>query len=62
MDFNDFAEEFDTVYICRKYEKENGWSSLLLEDKWVGEYAQGLPTRENRGAVTEKNPQYGITM
>jgi hypothetical protein len=34
----------------------------LIEDEWRGEYTQGIPTRENRDAKFEKNPQFGITI
>ena len=56
MDFNDFYEEFETVYVCRRYTEENNWTSILIEDKWVGPYAEGLPNKKNRGAKLENNP------
>jgi hypothetical protein len=62
MDFNDFAEEFDTVYVCRNYTKEQGWNTIMFDDKWAGEYAEGLPNAKNKGAKMEKNPQYGLTI
>ena len=33
-----------------------------LEDKWIGKYAEGLPSKNNREAKCEKNPQYGLTV
>mmetsp|Transcript_25039 Transcript_25039/g.38847 ORF Transcript_25039/g.38847 Transcript_25039/m.38847 type:complete len:80 (+) Transcript_25039:1171-1410(+) len=62
MDFNDFLAEFDEVYACRNYTKENGWANLQIADQWTGGYAEGLPHGGNRGAKMEKNPQYGITI
>ena len=46
MDFNDFVHEFDSVYVCRVYNEENGWYTEVINDKWHGEYAEGVPTRE----------------
>lgn len=57
MDFNDFMEEFEGVDLCKVYSKEEGWNEVVIEDKWVGEYAAGLP---GGGNDITKNPQYGI--
>ena len=46
MDFNDFVHEFDTVFVCRVYNEENGWYTQFINDKWHGEYAEGYPTDE----------------
>jgi len=62
MDFNDFVVEFDDVYICKEFKYEQGWKNKILFDRWEGEYAEGLPNSNNRGAKLEKNPQYGITV
>jgi len=62
MDFNDFMEEFDTIYVCRNYTNQPEWKNLLIEDEWKGQYAEGLPTAGNSGAKMQKNPQYGITV
>ena len=62
MDFNDFCHEFDEIYICRIYNKSNKWESILIEDKWEGKYAGGLPTKENPRARIEEAPQFAITV
>jgi hypothetical protein len=62
MDFNDFVVEFDDVYICKQYTKASGWVNKIVFDKWEGEYAEGLPNKNNKGARLEKNPNYGITV
>ena len=56
MDFNDFCHEFDEVYICRNYSNSKEWNNILIEGTWQGEYAEGLPSADNRGAKMEKNP------
>ena len=61
MDFNDFVQEFDTVYVCRVYNEENGWYTEFINDKWHGEYAEGYPTDEYPQAKIEKNPTFGVT-
>jgi hypothetical protein len=60
MEFNDFCDEFDEIYICRDYNAQTGWKSILLEDEWMGDYAQGIPNKNNREAKFDKNPQFGI--
>jgi hypothetical protein len=60
MDFNDFLEEFESIYICRNYGQLKEWKQLLIEDEWKGEYAQGLPNAKNRDCQLQKNPQFGI--
>lgn len=62
MEFNDFCEEFEAVYICRNYSKENGWKNLKISDQWIGKYAEGLPSSSNRKAKLERNPQYAVTI
>mgnify|MGYP002630338793 CR=1 FL=1 len=62
MDFQDFCREFDEIYICRTYTQERNWNSVLIEDKWEGDYAQGIPRADNPHAEFEKNPQFGITV
>ena len=62
MDFNDFVEEFDTIYICRVYNEDSGWFGTLTHGKWEGQYAEGVPTRENPQAKLEKNPNYSLTV
>ena len=62
MDFNDFVDEFDTIYVCRVYNEDNGWYCTLTNGKWEGEYAEGVPTKENPRAKLEKNPNYSLTV
>lgn len=62
MDFNDFVDEFDTVYACRVYNEENGWCTTLTDGKWEGEYAEGVPTKDNKNAKLEMNPNFGLTI
>ena len=62
MDWNDFMEEFETIYVCRNYCNQKEWRNLLVEDAWEGSYAEGLPSKKNRKAKMEKNPQFGITV
>jgi hypothetical protein len=31
MDFNDFVEEYESVYVCRVYNEENGWCSKNID-------------------------------
>lgn len=62
MDFNDFVDEFDTIYACRVYNEENGWFCTLTNGKWEGAYAEGCPTKENPRAKLENNPNYSLTV
>ena len=62
MDFNDFYDEFDTVYVCRNLTESKGWKNLSLIDKWQGKYAGGLPNSKNRNAKIEEAPQYSVTI
>ena len=62
MDFNDFVDEFDTIYVCRVYNEDSGWYSTLTNGKWEGEYAEGVPSKNNKTAKMEKNPNYGVTI
>jgi hypothetical protein len=33
-----------------------------VDDEWIGEYAEGVPTKEYNAAKIEKNPNYGLTI
>lgn len=65
MDFNDFVEEFENIYVCKSYTEKQGWYNQIIHGAWKGEYAEGLPNKENKKgkkAQLRKNPQYGITI
>jgi len=61
MEFEDFFEEFDVVYLCRNFEEKDGWYTDEAQGKWEGKYAEGLPTPSFRSAQLGKNPQYTVT-
>lgn len=56
MEFSDFLEEFDTIYICRNLTESKGWKNISIIDEWKGKYAVGLPSKENRGAKMTDAP------
>lgn len=57
MDLDDFLENYSYLYICRIMKD---WNCQEIEDYWKGESAEGLPSKSNRTAKLEKNPQYEI--
>lgn len=57
MSLEDFMENFTNLYICRVL---NDWFKEEIEDEWIGESAEGLPSQTNRNAKLELNPQYDI--
>jgi hypothetical protein len=44
MDFNDFINEYEEIFVCRIYNSSTGWTEKTLDDKWEGEYTEGLPS------------------
>jgi hypothetical protein len=56
MDFNDFYDEYDTVYVCRNLSQKKGWTAISVADRWEGKYAGGLPNSRNRDARLEDAP------
>lgn len=54
--------EFADVKICRMYTEENGWKEVNIEDKWVGDYCEGIQSKKNPNVSYGKNPQYGLTL
>lgn len=62
MELSDFMPEFDSIYVCKDYSDPKKWHNIEVNDKWEGEYAEGLPNSNNKGAKMEKNPQYGLTI
>ena len=62
MDFNDYVEEFTEIYVCRVFNENDGWKNCFIEDEWLGNPGEGIPTSNNRQAKMEMNPNYGITI
>lgn len=62
MDVLDFIEQYSFLYICRNLSPEDGWVENVIEDKWLGPTAEGLPTRAHPNARLDFNPQYEITV
>lgn len=59
MEWSDFYDEFECVYVCSEFLESDGWKCYMLDDKWHGNYAQGLPNRKkNPGCKYHENPQY----
>ena len=58
MEFSDFMEEFECIYVCRQFLESQGWHCIKIEDKWFGKYAAGLPHKNNRKCKMHENPQY----
>lgn len=58
MQWSDFLEEFECIYVSRQFSKLDGWESVLVDDKWEGKYAAGLPHKKNPKAIFHNNPQY----
>jgi hypothetical protein len=43
MDLNDYVTEFDSIYVCRDFSDASQWHTLIVDDKWVGSFTEGLP-------------------
>lgn len=56
MEFGDFLEEFDDIYICRNLTESKGWKNISVQDEWKGKYARGLPGKKNRDAKLTDAP------
>lgn len=57
MSLEDFIENYSYLYICRIL---NDWEKQEIEDEWIGESAEGLPSKANRNANLALCPQYTI--
>jgi hypothetical protein len=57
MDIDDFVENYSYIYICRMLDS---WNKEQIDGEWIGESAEGLPSREYRQAKLELNPQYEL--
>lgn len=42
MELSDFMTEYDAIYICTIYSKEQGWCETLISGEWKGKYSAGL--------------------
>jgi hypothetical protein len=56
MELETFMVEYEMVYICRAFDKGAGWNSVMVNDRWEGKHAAGLPSKDNRSCVYSENP------
>ena len=62
MELSDFVDEFFSIYVCRDFSDEKVYSDLVIDGRWEGESAKGIPTARNPKANAKKCPQYGLTI
>lgn len=59
MDFMDFTNNYEEVYICRFFDSASGWKTIpQIEDEWKGQTAGGCSNYPTVG----NNPQWSITL